>query len=108
MGMWTLPSDTTTEHQFSEEEMSDFIETLAMKVVLRGMAMPAGFGLEMMKPVSFIGSQAFLVFAPFLEMLVEATHVEKLHCLFGRIKHVEHLKQRIEALANPGNQDDSK
>ncbi|MCX7688976.1 MAG: hypothetical protein N2045_13505, partial [Fimbriimonadales bacterium] len=50
----------------TEAQKQELIDALAQKVVKRGLSSPAILFLELHKPLAFIGSQAGIVFAPFL------------------------------------------
>ena len=48
------------------------ISNLAEKIVRHGMAVPAIFSLEMVKYMSFIGSQLMVFFGPFITLFIQS------------------------------------
>ena len=71
---------------------------LAKKIVDRGMTVPAVFALEMMKPLSFIGSQAMVFFGPILTAFVRAESYYELTELLEDYHNVEFLLSEMERL----------
>jgi hypothetical protein len=96
--MWTIPKETPELEEFTAEEITGFIQTLAQAVVKRGMSVPTLIALEMVKPLSFIGSQAFIVLAPALEIVFDGAKLEKLNSVLGNRDRVERLMKAIEEL----------
>ncbi|MCF7796960.1 MAG: hypothetical protein K9N11_00830 [Lentisphaeria bacterium] len=71
---------------------------IAEKIVKRGMTVPAVFALEMMKPLSFISSQAMVFFGPILTAFVRAETYYELSELLEDYHNVEFLVSEIERL----------
>ncbi|OIO59249.1 MAG: hypothetical protein AUJ47_10695 [Candidatus Marinimicrobia bacterium CG1_02_48_14] len=71
---------------------------VAQKIVDRGMMVPAILALEMMKPLSFIGSQALVFVGPILTAFVRAQTYYELTELLEDYHNVEFLVCEIERL----------
>ncbi len=95
-------------------EEKKLIEKAAGKIVSLGLAAPAIFMLESLKPLNFIGSQFILVFSPFVTILFPLySDLGVLQKLLEKRGSVEVIIQAIEARENllkkSGNKDaDSK
>jgi len=98
MGMWTIPKGTAKDSNFSDDEITEFITTLAEAVVRKGMSVPAVMTLEMVKPLSFIGHSSLVVFAPILELLIDPVKMEKLQAVTADRERIEQLMTSIENL----------
>ena len=103
MGMWTIPKGRDDECKFSEEEISNFINTFAKAVVKRGMTVPAVMTLEMVKPLSFIGHTSLVMFGPVLEMIIDPVKMEKLQAITADRDNIEKLMVSIENLERKKN-----
>ncbi|MEN3001909.1 MAG: hypothetical protein ABDI19_08725 [Armatimonadota bacterium] len=82
----------------SEERKEELIETLAQFVVKRGLAAPAVLFLELHRPLAFIGSQAGIVFSPFLVALFGFQRVDEYTQLLSERENWDRLIERIEEL----------
>jgi hypothetical protein len=71
---------------------------MAARVVKMGMATPAVFFLESVKPLSFLGSQALVFFEPFVRSIFHIAQYERFARLMEDRDAVERLMERIEAL----------
>lgn len=71
---------------------------IAEKIVKRGMTVPAVLALEMMKPLSFIGSQTMVFFGPMITAFVRAETYYELTELLEDYHNVEVLVAEIERL----------
>ncbi len=80
----------------SLERRQQLIEGLADWINRRGLTTPAIIFLETHKPLSFIGSQAFLFFQPFLSFLVNDEIIREYALLFEDRTNVERLLQHLE------------
>jgi len=88
----------TTE--LTQERAKQLIDKLAVWVVEHGLETPAILFLESMKPVSFVGSQFFLMYGvPYLGIVLDERTTSEYGLLFENRENVEVLIQRIEELA---------
>lgn len=83
----------------SEEQKAQLIDALAQQVVKRGLSVPAILFLELHKPFAFIGSQAGIVFSPFLAPFFGFDRVDDYTQLLSERENWERLVERIEELA---------
>ena len=83
----------------SEEQKTQLIDALAQQVVKRGLSAPAILFLELHKPFAFIGSQAGIVFSPFLAPFFGFDCVDDYTQLLSERENWERLVERIEELA---------
>jgi len=74
------------------------ISKLAKKIVKHGMAVPAIFFLEMIKYMSFIGSQLMVFFGPVITVFIQSESYYKITHLLEERKNVEFLIQEIEQI----------
>ena len=74
------------------------ISNLAEKIVKHGMAVPAIFSLEMVKYMSFIGSQLMVFFGPVITAFIQSESYYKITHLLEERKNVEFLIQKIEKI----------
>ena len=77
---------------------SQLITTLAEKIVRHGMAVPAVFFLEMVKYMSFIGSQLMVFFGPVITAFVQSESYYKLTHLLEERHNIEFLMLEIERM----------
>lgn len=82
----------------TEEEKIDLIERLATNLVQRGLGSASILFLEMHKPVTFVASQAAIVFSPMLVPFLGFDRVDQYSQLFQSRENLERLIQRIEEL----------
>jgi len=87
----------SAETHFSPEDEA-LIESVAIRVVKMGMATPAVFFLESVKPLSFLGSQALIFFEPLVRSIFHLAQYERFARLMESRDSVERLLERIEAL----------
>jgi hypothetical protein len=87
----------SSETRFSPEDEA-LIEVVAARVVKMGMATPAVFFLESVKPLSFLGSQALIFFEPIVRALFHLAQYERFARLMENRESVDRLLERIEAL----------
>jgi hypothetical protein len=74
------------------------MERVATSLVVRGLAAPAIFVLETMKPLSFVASQALVALEPFVQSVLSVPDFTTFRELLEDRRNVERLLQRIEAL----------
>ena len=77
---------------------SKLITNLAEKIVRHGMAVPAVFSLEMVKYMSFIGSQLMVFFGPVITVFIQSESFYKLTHLLEERQNIEFLIIEIERL----------
>jgi hypothetical protein len=82
--------------ELTEEETEALIEKAANEITRRKLDTPAMLLFEMHKPLSFVGSQAAIVFSPFLVPFLGFDNVNNYSRLFAKRENVERLLQRIE------------
>jgi len=82
----------------SEERKQELIEAMARFVVERGLASPAVLFLELHRPLAFVGSQAGIVFSPFLVALFGFQRVDEYTQLMSERENWDRLIERIEEL----------
>jgi hypothetical protein len=85
------------EERFSPEDQA-LLEAMAVRVVRMGLATPAVFFLESVKPLSFLGSQALVFFEPIVRAIFHVAQYERFARLMEDREAVERLLERIEAL----------
>tara|TARA_B100001765_G_scaffold138045_1_gene87235 strand:- start:114 stop:410 length:297 start_codon:yes stop_codon:yes gene_type:complete len=74
------------------------ISNLAEKIVKHGMAVPAIFSLEMVKYMSFIGSQLMVFFGPVITVFIQSKSYYKITHLLEERQNVEFLMLEIERI----------
>ena len=74
------------------------ISDLAEKIVKHGMAVPAIFFLEMVKYMSFIGSQLMVFFGPVITVFIQSKSYYKITHLLEERQNVEFLMLEIERI----------
>lgn len=88
---------------FSTEKYTDIpdrsvLTRVAGKIVQHGMSVPAVFYLEMVKSLSFIGSQALVFFGPIITSFVQSEGYYQVVELLEDRDNVEFLIREIERL----------
>lgn len=87
------------EHAPSTAEDERFLADLAERVVRYRMEVPALLFLESLPPLSFVGSQAMVFFAPLVQALFASPQYERVGRLLEDRDHLDRLARRIEAAA---------
>ncbi|MCS7301124.1 MAG: hypothetical protein NZ556_06170 [Fimbriimonadales bacterium] len=82
----------------TEAQKQQLIDALARQVVQRGLSSPAILFLELHKPFAFIGSQAGIVFSPFLAPFFGFDRIDQYTQLLSERENWERLVERIEEL----------
>jgi hypothetical protein len=82
--------------ELSEQETEDLISKAANEIKKRKLQVPAMLLFEMHKPLSFISSQAAIVFSPFLVPFLGFDGVNNYSRLFADRDNVERLLRRLE------------
>ena len=85
---------------FTDKEI---ISNLAKKIVRHGLAVPAIFFLEMMKYLSFFGSQLMVFFGPVITVFITSSLYYKYAELLENKKNVEFLLLELERLESKKN-----
>ena len=86
---------------------SQLISNLAEKIVRHGMAVPAIFFLEMVKYMSFIGSQLMVFFGPVISVFIQSESYYKITHLLEERQNVEFLMLEIEKIESGNNKKES-
>ena len=76
----------------------ELISKLAHKIIQHGMSVPAVFFLEMVKYMSFIGSQLMVFFGPVITVFIQSESFYKLTHLLEERQNIEFLILEIERL----------
>ncbi len=86
------------EPAFASEDAA-LLEKVARLIVKRGMALPALLFLESLGPLNFLGSQVLHGLRPFLELVCNATEMERLTVILERRDSVSRLIAIIQEQA---------
>ena len=86
------------ESTFAPEDLA-LLEKVARVITRRGMALPALLFLESLGPLNFLGSQVLHGLRPFLELVCDATEMERLAVLLERRDSVSRLIAIIQEQA---------
>jgi len=84
------------KEKLTEQEEDALIEKAASEIKRRKLEVPAVLLFEMHKPLSYIGSQAAIVFSPFLVPFLGFDAVNNYSRLFSKRDSIERLLRRIE------------
>lgn len=84
------------QQELSEQETDELIEKAANEIQRRKLEVPAILLFEMHKPLSFVGSQAAIVFSPFLVPFLGFDSVNNYTRLLAKRDSIERLICRIE------------
>jgi len=87
--------------ELTEEETETLIEKAAQQVAKRNLHSPAILFLEMHKPLSYVGANAAVAFAPFMVPILGYDFVNDYSRLFSKRENVERLIKRLEELSKP-------
>ena len=79
------------------QEEDAILEKVAIKVVERGMAVPAILFLESVKPMNYIGSQAMVFFEPIVQAVFNFKDYDTLRSALEKRESIEILLLKIEA-----------
>ena len=83
------------------------ISNLAQKIVRHGMAVPAIFFLEMVKYMSFIGSQLMVFFGPVITVFIQSKSFYQITHLLEERQNVEFLMLEIERIESDNKKKES-
>ena len=93
----SIASGGKKKPRYSPEDEA-LLAAVAGRVVRMGLATPAVFFLESVKPLSFIGSQALIFFEPFIRAFFNITQYEQFARLMEDREALERLLVLIETL----------
>ena len=82
--------------ELTDSETEELIEKAAVEIEKRKLTAPAVLFLEMHKPLSYIGSQAAIVFSPFIVPFVGFDFVNNYSRLLSKRENIERLIVRLE------------
>ena len=85
--------------ELEPDERDRLIERLAREVTRRRLEVPLILALEMHRPLSFLGSQALVVFTPLLAPAFGVDNLHRAARLLEEPGNLDRLLDRIEALA---------
>lgn len=91
-----VPADSA----FAPEDLA-LLEKVARLIAKRGMTMPALLFLESLGPLNFLGSQVLHALRPFLELVCDATEMERLAVILERRDSISRLVIIIQEQATP-------
>ena len=91
----------------NEPSDRQLISNLANKIVQHGMAVPAIFFLEMVKYMSFIGSQLMVFFGPVITVFIQSESYYKITHLLEERQNVEFLMLEIERIESDNKKKES-
>ena len=87
------------ESDLPPEERDCMLDRVAREVVRRRLEVPAVLALEMHRPLTFLGSQALVVFTPMLAPAFGLENLQKLSKLLEDRENLDRLIDRIEDMA---------
>lgn len=90
------------ERELTPEERDGLLERAAEAVVRRRLEVPAVLLLELHRPLTYLGSQALVLFTPLLGPAVGVETLQKLAKLLEERENLDRLIDRIETLAREG------
>ena len=79
--------------------LDPLLEQAAVEVVKRRLETPTILLLEMHRPLTFLGSQALVVFTPMLAPAFGVERLERIAALLEDRRNLDRLLERIEELA---------
>lgn len=84
------------DSELTEEETVSLLQKAVDDIRRRGLVAPAILGLELHKPLAFVGASASVVAAPFLVPFVGFDFVNNYSRLFAKRENVERLIKMLE------------
>lgn len=93
--------------ELTPEEENRLLDQAAAEIKKRKMETPAMLFLEMHRPLSFVASQASVVFSPFLVPFLGFDNVHDYSRLFAKPTNVERLLDRLDAQEPKAAKEDS-
>jgi len=92
-----IPIDKKNNTELGSQE-KEAITRIAQKIIDRGFVTPAVFFLELMKPLSLLGSHALVFFGPIITAFVRQDKYYRATDLLEDPKNVEFLISEIERI----------
>ena len=89
------------KEDLTDQEEDALIEKAASEIKKRRLEVPAILLFEMHKPLSYVGSQAAIVFSPFLVPFLGFDAVNNYSRLFSRRDSIDKLLARLENSEKP-------
>src|SRR2546421_5106925 len=89
------------KEDLTDQEEDALIEKAASEIKKRRLEVPAILLFEMHKPLSYVGSQAAIVFSPFLVPFLGFDAVNNYSRLFSRRDSIDKLLARLESSEKP-------
>ena len=87
------------ETELNPDDRNALLDRIARQVTRRRLEVPAVLALEIHRPLSYVGSQALVLFTPLLAPVLGLENLQKLSKLLEEPGNVERLLDRIEELA---------
>ena len=87
------------EAEVTPEERDRILDRVALEVTRRRLEVPAVLALELHRPLTFLGSQALIVFTPLLGPAFGLENLQKVSKLLEDRANLDRLMDRIEDLA---------
>jgi hypothetical protein len=84
--------------EISEERARELTDRIADYIVKRRMGAAAIMGIESLKPLHFLGSQALYFLAPFAELIFSPKEYQEFAALLERREYVDMLINKIDVL----------
>ena len=85
--------------EVTAEERDQILDRIARQVAGRRLEVPAVLALELHRPLTFLGSQALIVFTPLLAPAFGLENLQKVSTLLEDRGNLDRLIDRIEELA---------
>jgi hypothetical protein len=87
------------EAELTPEERTRILDRVAQEVTRRRLEVPAILALELHRPLTFLGSQALILFTPLLGAAFGLENLQKLAKLLEDRSNLDRLIDRIEEMA---------
>ena len=92
------------EAEVTPEERDRILDRVAREVTRRRLEVPAILALELHRPLTFLGSQALVVFTPLLAPAFGVENLQKVSKLLEDRGNLDRLMERIEELVATRNE----
>ncbi len=79
-----------------EEKYDDIIEKIVKKILHLKLEVPAILLLETMKPLSFVASQFFVFFEPFVQSVFSFKNYERFYKMLENRENIEKIIEELE------------
>lgn len=84
------------------------VERICREIVRRRLSTPAIFGLEMAKPLNYLGAQSMHFFAPFISVFTDSDGHREFASYLERRGSIEYICRRIEQLEHESSEREPK